>query len=57
MSEGKAAHEADDGQVDLDFDEEVKLDTYYIENWSLWLDIQILLKTPKVVLFPKREAL
>ncbi len=45
------------GRSDLSFDEEVKLDTYYIENWSLWLDIQILLKTPKVVLFPKREAL
>jgi len=45
------------GRSDLDFDEEVKLDTYYIENWSLWLDLQILLKTPKVVLFPKREAL
>jgi exopolysaccharide biosynthesis polyprenyl glycosylphosphotransferase len=45
------------GRSDLDFDEEVKLDIYYIENWSLWLDIQILLKTPKVVLFPKREAL
>jgi len=45
------------GRSDLDFDEEVKLDTYYIENWSLWLDIQILLKTPKVVLFPQRGAL
>jgi exopolysaccharide biosynthesis polyprenyl glycosylphosphotransferase len=45
------------GRSDLDFDEEVKLDIYYIENWSLWLDLQILLKTPKVVLFPKREAL
>ena len=45
------------GRSDLDFDEEVKLDTYYIENWSLWLDLQILFKTPKVVLFPKREAL
>jgi len=45
------------GRSDLDFDEEVKLDTYYIENWSIWLDLQILLKTPKVVLFPNREAL
>jgi len=45
------------GRSDLDFNEEIKLDTYYIENWSLWLDIQILFKTPKVVLFPKREAL
>ncbi len=45
------------GRSDLAFDEEIKLDTYYIENWSLMLDVQILLKTPKVVLFPKREAL
>jgi lipopolysaccharide/colanic/teichoic acid biosynthesis glycosyltransferase len=34
------------GRSDLDFDEEVKLDTYYIENWSLLLDIWILLRTP-----------
>jgi exopolysaccharide biosynthesis polyprenyl glycosylphosphotransferase len=45
------------GRSDLDFDEEIKLDTYYIENWSLMLDVQILLKTPRVVIFPKREAL
>lgn len=45
------------GRSDLSFDEEVKLDVYYIENWSMWLDLQILFKTPKVVLFPKREAL
>ena len=45
------------GRSDLSFDDEVKLDTYYIENWSMWLDLQILFKTPKVVLFPKREAL
>jgi len=45
------------GRSDLSFDEEVKLDTYYVENWSMWLDLQILFKTPKVVLFPKREAL
>lgn len=43
------------GRSDLDFDEEVKLDTYYIENWSLWLDIKILLKTPLVVLFRKHR--
>jgi len=45
------------GRSDLDFDEEAKLDIYYIENWSIWLDIQILLKTPFVVLFPRRKAL
>jgi exopolysaccharide biosynthesis polyprenyl glycosylphosphotransferase len=34
----------------LDFDEVIKLDLRYIENWSLWLDFQILLKTVQVVL-------
>lgn len=43
------------GRSDLDFEEEVKLDTYYIENWSLKLDLQILLKTPLAV-FAKRQA-
>ncbi len=33
------------GRSDLDFEEEVRLDTYYIENWSLLLDLKILIKT------------
>lgn len=33
----------------IDFDEVVKLDKYYIENWNLGLDIKILLKTVLVV--------
>jgi lipopolysaccharide/colanic/teichoic acid biosynthesis glycosyltransferase len=34
-----------------DLDEWVRLDLRYIENWSLWLDFKILLKTiPAVVL-------
>ena len=37
------------GRSDLDFEREVKLDTYYIENWSLLLDIKILIKTILVV--------
>lgn len=37
------------GRSRLDFEEEVKLDVYYIENWSLWLDIKIILKTIGVV--------
>lgn len=38
------------GRSDItDFEEVVKLDSGYIENWSLWLDIKILLKTVKVV--------
>lgn len=38
------------GRSDLLFEEEVKLDVYYIENWSLWLDFSILFKTPLAVL-------
>lgn len=37
------------GRSDLDFEEEVRLDTYYIEHWSLWLDLKILVKTFFVV--------
>ena len=44
------------GRSDLDFENEYKLDLYYIENWSLWLDIQICLKTVGV-LFRKRRNL
>ena len=33
-----------------DFEEVVGLDTYYISNWNLALDVRILLKTVKVVL-------
>ena len=33
-----------------DFDEIVKLDVEYIDNWSLWLDIKIMLKTVLVLL-------
>ena len=38
------------GRSDLNFDEEVKLDTYYIENWSLLLDLSILLRTPLAII-------
>jgi len=38
------------GRSDLSFDELVRLDFYYIENWSTWLDVTILAKTiPAVV--------
>jgi lipopolysaccharide/colanic/teichoic acid biosynthesis glycosyltransferase len=38
------------GRSDLSFDDLVRLDFYYLENWSLWLDITILVKTlPAVV--------
>lgn len=37
----------------IDFDEVVKLDKYYIENWNLGLDIKILIKTVLVVVCKK----
>lgn len=39
------------GAQDLPFEEEVKLDRYYIEHWSLRRDIAILLKTLWIFLF------
>jgi len=41
------------GRNRLTFDEMVKLDLYYIENWSLELDVRILFKTIGVVLFQR----
>ena len=38
------------GRSDLSFEDEVKLDSYYIENWSLIFDIAILLRTPLAVI-------
>jgi exopolysaccharide biosynthesis polyprenyl glycosylphosphotransferase len=38
------------GRSDLTFDDLVRLDFYYLENWSIWLDVTILFKTPFVVL-------
>lgn len=41
------------GRANLDFEEEVNIDTWYIEHWSPGLDLWILLKTPLVVLSRK----
>ncbi|MDP3245305.1 MAG: sugar transferase [bacterium] len=41
------------GRSDLTFEEEVALDTYYMEHWSLKLDLIILFKTPFIVLFSR----
>lgn len=38
------------GRSKLSYDDRVRLDMQYIENLSFWLDIKILLKTPKAVL-------
>ncbi len=41
------------GRNEISFDEWMKLDIYYVENWSLRLDFYILLKTIPVVLSTK----
>jgi exopolysaccharide biosynthesis polyprenyl glycosylphosphotransferase len=38
------------GLRDISFEERRKLDLYYVQNWSLWLDLVILIKTVRVVL-------
>jgi exopolysaccharide biosynthesis polyprenyl glycosylphosphotransferase len=38
------------GRSALGFDDLVRLDFYYLEHWSIWLDISILLKTLPAVL-------
>ena len=38
------------GRSTLGFDDLVRLDFYYLEHWSIWLDISILLKTIPAVL-------
>ncbi len=38
------------GRSDLSFDEMVRLDLYYAEHWSLWLDIKVMLRTVPAVL-------
>lgn len=37
----------------LSWEERIKYDVWYIENWSLWLDFKILLKTFIVILLKK----
>lgn len=41
------------GRNNLDFMSRVKLDIWYVRNWSIWNDIIILIKTVQVVLLQK----
>ncbi len=38
------------GRSDTEYEERISLDSYYIQNWSVWLDLWILIKTVYVVL-------
>ena len=37
----------------IDFEKVVNLDVTYMKNWSLWLDLQILMQTVTVILGKK----
>jgi len=39
------------GRNDVDFSSRLDLDVWYIRNWNLWMDLVILIKTIKTVLF------
>ena len=41
------------GRANLPFEEEVKIDLYYLENWTIWKDFEIILKTIPLVLLGK----
>jgi len=43
------------GRQNVSYDERVKMDVYYIENWSLAMDLGILLRTP-VKVFQREGA-
>lgn len=39
------------GRSDVTYDERVRMDMYYIRNWSIWLDLHLLIQTIPVVLW------
>jgi lipopolysaccharide/colanic/teichoic acid biosynthesis glycosyltransferase len=38
------------GRQKVSYEERVKMDLHYLQNWSLWMDLGILLKTPAKVI-------
>jgi lipopolysaccharide/colanic/teichoic acid biosynthesis glycosyltransferase len=43
------------GRSDVSYEERVRLDMFYIRNWTAWLDLQLLFQTIPAVL-SKRGA-
>lgn len=41
------------GRRDISFEERRKLDMYYVQNWSIWLDLRIIIQTIYMVLAGK----
>ncbi|MBI5583771.1 MAG: sugar transferase, partial [Deltaproteobacteria bacterium] len=42
-----------EGRSRTSFDDMVRLDIRYAQNWSLWLDLKIMARTVREVVFPK----
>lgn len=38
------------GRSDTTYDERVRMDSWYVRNWSVWLDIVMLFRTFKTVI-------
>jgi len=53
MKPGMSGWQQINGAATNTWEERVALDVWYIEHWSLWLDLKIFLKTPLVVLGAK----
>ena len=41
------------GRNAISWEDKFALDIYYVQHWSLWLDLHILARTVRAVLFPK----
>jgi Undecaprenyl-phosphate galactose phosphotransferase WbaP len=41
------------GRSDTSYAERVEIDSYYVRNWSVWLDLVILARTAKIVLLSR----
>lgn len=41
------------GRSDVDYDERVQMDTWYVRNWNIWFDVVLLWRTFKVVVSKK----
>lgn len=41
------------GRSEIGYKDRVSLDVWYVRNWSIWIDITLILKTIKIVLFRK----
>ena len=44
------------GRSDLSFEDEVQVDMYYMEHWSIWLDFWIILRTPLAIIKNRKAS-